>query len=289
MKKNKNQGWMVGLIVWLLTITCGLPTAATQVTQSPGEPTLSPQDVASTAASIAMTAQAGDTDEPTAQFVPSPTTQPTATQCVAMVTTNTNANVRIGPDTAYDIIGAIPLGGTARVAGQNQAKTWWYIEFAGGPGGYAWIAGSVTTATCIPSALQIVAAPPLPTAIPATATTVPPVVAKPDLYVSEYSWSPMPPHMGVSFHVRVGVYNQGNAAAGAFTVQWWLTTTGSGPTCTWNKPSLVAHGGWVLECDYTPGGWNNAYPSRVVVDPLDYVDESNESNNTWSAPLQIAP
>jgi subtilase family serine protease len=99
----------------------------------------------------------------------------------------------------------------------------------------------------------------------------------------------VPPHAGVSFHIRVGIYNQGNAAAGAFTVQWWLTTSGAGPTCTWNVASMAAHGGRILECDYTPGGWNNAYPSRVVADAGNNVIESNEGNNTLSQALQIAP
>jgi hypothetical protein len=293
MKKVMNRGLMVGMIVWLLTITCNLPNAVPQVS---AEPTLSAEDLAATAVSIALTAQAGsNTAQPTPPPAPQPTQssapptpEPSPTQCYALVTANTNANVRNGPGTAYDAVGYLPIGGTARVAGQNDARTWWYIEFAGGPGGYAWIAGSVTTSACIPAVLQVVAAPPLPTAVPATATNIPPVVVLPDLYVSEYSWSPVPPHMGVSFHVRVGVYNQGNGPAGAFTVQWWLSTSAPSATCTWNMASLVAHGGRILECDYTPGGWAN-YPSRVVVDSADTVGESNEANNTWSQTLQISP
>jgi subtilase family serine protease len=114
------------------------------------------------------------------------------------------------------------------------------------------------------------------------------MVAMPDLYVSEFSWSPLQPHMGVSFHVRVGVYNQGGTAAGSFTVQWWLSVNGSHPTCAWSLPSLAAHGGRILECDYTPGGWSN-YPSQVVVDSNHDVHESNESNNTASATIQVKP
>ena len=136
MKKVMRRGWMVGVIVWLLTITCNLPGAATQVAT---QPTLSAEDLAATAVSIALTAQAGgNTTQPTppsaTQSSASPTLQPTPTQCTAAVTANTDANVRSGPGTAYDAIGYLPTGGTARVAGQNDARTWWYIEFAGGPG-----------------------------------------------------------------------------------------------------------------------------------------------------------
>jgi hypothetical protein len=171
MKKVMNRGLMVGMIVWLLTITCNLPNAVPQVS---AEPTLSAEDLAATAVSIALTAQAGsNTAQPTPPPAPQPTQssapptpEPSPTQCYALVTANTNANVRNGPGTAYDAVGYLPIGGTARVAGQNDARTWWYIEFAGGPGGYAWIAGSVTTSACIPAVLQVVAAPPLPTAVP---------------------------------------------------------------------------------------------------------------------------
>jgi uncharacterized protein YraI len=286
MKKVSNRGWKILMVIWLLVMACNLPIAAPQS----AEPTLSAQDLAATAISIALTAQAGDTavvtpPEPT--LVPTglpPTLLPTVTLCVAMITANMDVNVRNGPGTAYDAVGYIPTGGTTFVAGQNDARTWWYIEFPSGSGRYAWVAGSVT----ISPTLQIVAAPPLPTSVPPTATIVPPVVTSPDLYVSEYSWSPVPPHMGISFHVRVGVYNQGNGPAGSFTVQWWLSTSAPSATCTWHVASLVAHGGRILECDYTPGGWAN-YPSRVVVDSADTVDESNEGNNISSQTLQIKP
>jgi hypothetical protein len=209
---------------------------------------------------------------------------------------NSPINVRSGPGTAYEPpIGSLPLGGSAGVAGKSDDGTWWYIVFPAGAGGHGWVSGSVVTAYCIPATLANVAAPPLPTDKPTKVpeppavegpTEVPPAAAKPDLYVSEYTWSPVPPHMGVPFHVRIGAYNQGNAPAGAFTVQWWLSTTAPSPACTWNIPSMAAHGGRILQCDYTPGGWAR-YPSQVVVDSGGTVDESNEGNNTWSQDLQI--
>jgi hypothetical protein len=289
MKKVSNRGWKIAMAIWLLVMACNLPS------QNASQPTLLPQDIAATSVVLTLAAREGSAGDvtplptspdatvtPVATFTDIPTA--TVTPCYPMVTANADVNVRAGPGTVYDIIGALPLNSTARVTGQNDSRTWWYIEFPSGSGRYAWVAGSVTASSCIPDGLQYVAAPPTPTQ-PATATLVP----FPDLYVSEYTWSPVPPHMGVSFHVRIGVYNQGNAAAGAFKVQWWLTTSGTGPTCTWGVASLAAHGGRILECDYTPGGWNNAYPSRVVADSSNTINESNEGNNTWSQPLQIAP
>ena len=294
MRSHLNRGWKIGVVVWILVIACNIPMAATQ---SPAAPGLSAEDIAGTAVELTLAAMVGG--EATATLVPplpevtftpsataTATTIFTVTPCVPITTANSvDVNVRSGPGTVYDIVGGLPSGSSARVYGQNDARTWWYIEFPASSGKYAWISASVTTAACIPDNLQYVAAPPTPTVSPTTTAIV---ALLPDLYVSEYAWLPIPPHMGVPFNVRVGVYNQGNAPAGAFTVRWWLSSSGV-PSCTWNVPSLVAHGGKILQCSYTPGGWNNAYPSKVVVDVGHTVDESNEGNNTATAPLQVAP
>ena len=113
------------------------------------------------------------TEEPALTSTPTSTPEaateePAATQeaaeCVPTVTTTTDANVRNGPGLVYGVYGIIPQGGTANVAGKNAGGDWWYIEFAGGEGGHGWIAGSVTTAACIPDTLAIIAAPPAPVA-----------------------------------------------------------------------------------------------------------------------------
>jgi hypothetical protein len=290
MNKRTHRGWTIALIALILTLACNAPAAAPQATSAPG---LSAQDIAATAVAQTLTALApGPTtaaSQPPPAGQPTPTLPPplldtaTATPCLPSAIATSNVNVRSGPGMAYDIVGNIPAGGSALVYGQNNDRTWWYIEFPSGSGQYAWVAASVTTAACIPSALQIVAAPPLP-----TATFTPTVVARPDLYVSEYMWSPLQPHMGVAFHIRIGIYNQGNAAAGSFTVQWWLSVSAPAPACAWNIPSMNARGGRILECDYTPAGWAN-YPSQVVADSANTVVESDEGNNTASATIQVRP
>ncbi len=293
MKKYSNRGWKIGMAVWILIVACNLPFV---VTPGATEPALSPEDIAATAIDLTLTARAGgvvtDTPQPplpgaTSTLEATATNTFTVTPCVPMTTANAvDVNVRSGPSTAYDIVGALPSGTSTRVYGQNDSRTWWYIEFPASSGRYAWVSMSVTTGSCIPVSLQFVAAPPLPTA---TATSTLVVGLLPDLYVSEYAWLPVPPHMGFPFNIRVGVYNQGNAPAGFFTVRWWLSTSAPSAACSWNVASLVANGGKILQCNYTPGGWNNAYPSRVVVDTGNTVAESNEGNNTRSAPLQVAP
>lgn len=117
-------------------------------------------------------------EEPTATFTPSPasasptpTFTPTVEQaCTPTVTTTTLANVRSGPGQVYPILGNLPQGASATVAGKSQDSAWWYIQFAGGENGYAWISTTVTTSACIPTTLAIIAAPPAPQA-PADADT----------------------------------------------------------------------------------------------------------------------
>ena len=162
MRKNRVLPSLIAL--WLAIVACNLPAGGPATEEPSGKETETPTPTFTGIAPVAET--------PT----PTPTPTPVATEaCTPAITTNTNANVRSGPGQIYNIIGNIPQGGTAKVLGKSSDGTWWYIEFASGEGGHAWIAGSVTNATCIPNTLPIIAAPPtpiLPTATP-TYTPVP--------------------------------------------------------------------------------------------------------------------
>jgi len=149
--KNKNIILSIFFIT-LATLACNLPGGAPATEESIGTDTVTPTVTAMILASE------------------TPSTTTVAEACAPIVTTNTVANVRSGPGQAYGIIGSIPQGGTANVAGKNFDGTWWYIEFAGGNGGFAWIAGSVTSAACIPDTLASITAPPTPIVPTATPT-----------------------------------------------------------------------------------------------------------------------
>lgn len=116
-----------------------------------------------------------------------------------------------------------------------------------------------------------------------TATTEP----KPDLYISEITYNPAAPHQGDVVTVSVTTYNNGNAAAGAYTVEWYA----AGPTlgCTWAVPGNNAHGGTVLTCTYTYSGWNHNYETKAIADTTFAIDESDETNNTRIQPLDVSP
>jgi len=292
------------LVLFSLLASCNLPVVETPGTQPPGaEPVSSEVDAVGTAVALTSAAQltaiAGSV---TPTFTASPTltltlTSSVPTQCNPLVTATVNANVRSGPDTAYGIVGSLTLGQTAMIVGRNDAYTWWYIAYPGAAGGHAWIAGSVVTSACVPSVVQVVAAPPLPTAVPTEVVSsgdgdggglvvpdlgLPPlqVLLLPDLIVSEFTITPATPVMGQNAHVRIGVYNQGNAASGPYTVRWYGLSTFPDPSCSWTVDKSNANGGRILQCDFV---FQSYYPinktSVVIVDANNQVTESNEGNN----------
>ena len=273
MNKQAARGIRVLLAVWLTGVACNISTVAPQ---APAAPSLSQEDLAQTAAALVLTAQAGGSPSAGPQVQVTVSAEPAAvpTACQPLATATMNSNLRAGPGTDYEIVGSLMQGEFVTVAGQNQGGTWWYVDYSDGPGGHAWIAASVTTASCLPASVLVIAAPPLPV------TDTPEVVAKPDLVITQFSISPSTPTMGQNAHVRIQTYNEGNAASGPYAVQWYGLSTFASPSCTWNVDNSNAHGGRVLECDFIFSSW---YPvnktSLAIVDANDDVDESHEGNN----------
>lgn len=92
------------------------------------------------------------------------------------------ANVRTGPDTAYQKVGELRATGVnaAAVKGKSANGQWWQIEFAGAPGGIAWVFGQLVDLTGDAATVPVAAAPPLPTAAaPGTAPTTAPTPSEP--------------------------------------------------------------------------------------------------------------
>jgi hypothetical protein len=184
------------------------------------------------------------------------------------------------------------LGQTAAIAGRNDVNTWWYIAYPGVSGGYAWIAGSVVTSACVPSVVQVVAAPPLPTAQPVVEASSsggsdeeeeggggddPAPAALPDLVpggMQVVSGSAD----GHRVNVQVRVRNRGEAAAGSFTVEWRPLPSAVG--CTWTVDALAPGSSKSLSCSYTyVKSCVGACSIVLVVDPLNQIAEANEDNN----------
>lgn len=267
-------------VLFSLLASCNMPGGQAPGTQSPEVDTIDTAvqltvaaQLTETAGSVSATFTASPTSAPTLTLTPSATSLPT--QCTPLVSANVVANVRSGPDTAYDVVGSLSQGAAAAVAGRNDASTWWYIDYPAGSGNHAWIAGTVVTAACLPAAVQVVAAPPFPTSVPQADAPSEDGDSSgtPDLVAYAMQYSPN----GKKVSVMVSVKNTGNATAGGFTVVW--LSNQDKPGCDWQVQGLGAGKSKNLECQYEYQ-WNaTKYWSVLVVDSSGQVAESNEGNN----------
>ena len=121
---------------------------------------------------------------------------------------------------------------------------------------------------------------------PAAAPEVPaepaPVAEQPDLEISDITLIPAAPKKNQVTHVKVTAYNNGPGTASQFVVKWWGLSTFTDPSCSWTVMDVYpAHGGRVLECDFT---YISIYPAnlqtKAVIDVTNHVVETNEGNNT---------
>ncbi len=297
------------LVLFSLLASCNMPAGQIPVTQSSGDKPVS-LDESAIETAVALTAGARLTEiansvPPT--VTPGPALALTPTPCSPLVTSTTNANVRSGPGTAYGIVGALTLGQTATIVGRNDAYTWWYINYPVGSSNGAWIAGSVVTTSCVPSVVQVVAAPPLPTAVVAdnsstgdsdtgdsgaediTATPQFTVLLfatalRPDLVAADMQSSPDPAIKGERVYIQVKVTNRGDGQANNFTVQWWSSPVQV--ACHWTVASLAPHASKVLNCWHIYPD-HITYPVKLVVDSGNTVAESNEDNNSKSGTIVV--
>lgn len=299
------------LVLFSLLASCNMPAGLAPITQPPqnGPTSVDPNALATAVemTTIARLTQIAGSAVPavsTSTPIPTPTFTLTsipvaAGPCTPLVTAAVNANVRSGPDTAYEIVGSLTIGQTATIVGRNDAFTWWYIDYPGVAGNHAWVAGTVVTSSCVPAVVQVVAAPPTPTVVPVAdapddgpAITLKPnlqvpllQLASPDLVAAGMQVSPSPATQNEAVSVQVKVKNTGSATASNFIVQWWASSSEVG--CSWTISSLAAGASVNRTCSYTYGGFGTGYSVQVVADAGGTVAESNEGNNSKGGSLNV--
>ena len=110
----------------------------------------------------------------------------------------------------------------------------------------------------------------------------------PDLYVSEYTLSPLEPRQGQPVNIQISVYNQGAEQTGPYGVEWWASDDQQKPDCTWAVDNTQANGGSVLTCTYEGYPyWDRGIKTKVVADSRNHVRERNESNNILTKEIQV--
>ena len=98
-------------------------------------------------------------EPPTA--TPTPTVTPTPTLGPAVGVARQNANCRLGPSTAYEVVGFLLEGQQALIQGRNSEGTWWYLELPDGR--HCWVSASTVDALGDLPSVPVVKPPPSPT------------------------------------------------------------------------------------------------------------------------------
>jgi uncharacterized protein YraI len=135
--------------------------AAAAATAAAQPPASADQATPEPAAQQPATTEETAAEQPAEQAAPTPT----AVQA-AEVVINSNMNVRGGPGTNYNILGAATQGQRFPVTGKNNDGSWWQINYNGQDG---WVFGQLVT----PQNTQSVAVAPNIPAPPPTATPAP--------------------------------------------------------------------------------------------------------------------
>lgn len=100
------------------------------------------------------------TATPVPTSTPAPTLSPTPS--LPMVTVRVDTNCRTGPGTVYNVVGALLVGQTAQVVGQDGYGTNWIIANPNVPGGTCWLYGAYATVTGDTKTLPVFTPPPTP-------------------------------------------------------------------------------------------------------------------------------
>jgi hypothetical protein len=121
--------------------------------------------VESTYAAQTVYANSPATSTPEISVTPTLTSSPTLTltPVVPMVSVSSLTNCRSGPGTAYDILGGLPVGQTAKVVGRSVNNDFWIIKLPSNLAISCWLWGQYATVTGNTSGLAIFDPPPTPT------------------------------------------------------------------------------------------------------------------------------
>jgi hypothetical protein len=209
------------------------------------------------------------------------------------VTANVDANVRRGDDTRYDRVSYLLQGETATVIGVSSLGSgWFYVELPDGRRGF--IAPSTVSVSGNIGGLPLIAPPPPPTPI---ATATPLATATPipsgNLLVTGFSTDPSPPVCNEAFGIFINITNAGTSTTSSgFSVTVTDTHIASGTvtqTTVGAVPALEPGANFVSLVYLTVDTFfDEEHRINVVVDSGNAVNETNETDNTFSTTYTLA-
>ncbi|UCC89639.1 MAG: SH3 domain-containing protein [Anaerolineales bacterium] len=176
------------------------------------------------------------------------------------VTVDVNLNVRTGPGTNYERIGALAEGSTVNITGRDVNSAWWQIPYPDAPGGKGWISAGYGAASNT-DGVPVVEAPPTPT--PAAPTAPPTAEAPPPAATPAYQYTPTgwygDTNYGLTRFMGDIRDTAGNPVDGVFV------RAACGTFSTISYPSgPVGWGGQGDSSDWPPGFYDIAVDSKPV-------------------------
>ncbi len=198
------------------------------------------------------------------------------------VTATTNANIRRGDSTFYEVLGALRPGDSATIIGISATGSGWFnIQLSNGSRG--WIAPSVVNVSGDTRNLPFISPPAPPTATPIPFTPTP--ITQANLAVNSLSLSIDPPRCKETFVITVRVTNFGSgptSSSGSIAVQDVRTANGTiAATTSGGFPILSAGQSFDATIPLTVDTFfDEAHRITIVIDSQNQVVETNESDNT---------
>ena len=220
---------------------------------------------------------------PAATQPPPPTAAPTGP--VLNITHETGANVRIGPDTLFALLGAFPSNTEHEILAVNPAGDWYKIRYYNAEG---WVWAPLVSTSGNLSALPVDAGPPTPVPTPTVLPTATPVPSNINLEVANIQINPHPLTCNQSSEIQVTVRNTGSealATGGRIRVVAILNSTGAQLAQTETVFAPIGPGQQTVASAFLTVATNYAEIQRIeaTVDSDNVFVESNESDNTSSA------
>lgn len=207
----------------------------------------------------------------------SPTPQASATPSFPTVRVQQGANIRSGPNVAFDPpIGSLAAGEVRRILARNPDNSWYRIEVFNSSG---WIFSQLVEVSGDVSGLPVENP---PTPVPPPTATITPVPAQVDLSIVNWSTAPSPQVCNQPATTTITIANSGSSPSAQTNVRLDDLFNGQvQATSSATVPPLQPGENVTVQITLTVSTFFlQGHTVRAVVDPDNVVPETNEGNNS---------
>ncbi|MEM6284594.1 MAG: SH3 domain-containing protein, partial [Chloroflexota bacterium] len=214
---------------------------------------------------------------------------PTATPTTPQATILTGANVRSGPSTLFEVVGAFAAGATTDALAVNPDRSWYKIQYFNAEG---WIFSDLVSVSN-EDQLPVEEGPPSPTLTPIPPTPVPATEAPPPAQINlvfdgPVSINPYPPDCGETMEISVSIRNEGSESMGrsaALRVVDTHVDSGTRTETTAPIPDIGPGETRTVEGIFltVETNFDATHRIQVILDANNEIGETNEGDNSSRA------